>query len=308
MVRVEPRPELTTDGVRAGTRWLLTTFAVLTLLAVNQLLFLADVADRYWAWTIHTEASAAFVGAAYGAGFVLSVLSLRMSRWSEIRIPIMTVTAFTVLTSVATIVHMHRLHLTSGGLIAQLAAWLWLAVYLVIPLACILVIARQERSSGPADGIDRPMPEWLVWVLAGEGVVLSCVGAVLFLGGMTVHHHESPLTAFWPWSLTPLSAMVIGAWLLAFGLAAEMAIQEFDLGRLFVSGVTYTAFGLFELVALIWHWPQVDPRDPYLWAYLALLVAIVVTGGYGWRAARHRPADRTRRDSRPVGRTSSGAE
>ena len=293
MVRVEPGPQLTTDGVRAGTRWLLTAFAVLTLLAVNQLLFLADVADRYWAWTIHTEASAAFVGAAYGAGFVLSVLSLRMSRWSEIRIPIVTVTAFTVLTSVATIVHMHRLHLSSGGTIAQLSAWLWLAVYLVIPLACILVIARQERGRGPADGIARPMPEWLVWLLAGEGVVLFGVGGVLFLGGMTVHHHESVLTNFWPWSLTPLSAMVIGAWLIAFGVAAAMAIREFDLSRLFVPGVTYTAFGLFELVAVIWHWPQVDPRDPYLWVYLALLVAIVVTGAYGWWAARHGSASPT---------------
>lgn len=290
MVRVLPGPQLTTDGVREGTKWLLRAFAVLTLLAVNQLLFLADVADRYWAWTIHTEASAAFVGAAYGAGFVLSVLSLRMSRWSEIRIPIITVTAFTVLTSVATIVHLHRLHLSSGGTIAQLAAWVWLAVYLVIPLACILVIARQERGRSPVDGIVRPMPEWLVWLLAGEGLVLFAVGAVLFLGGMTVHHHEADVTSFWPWSLTPLSSMVIGAWLLAFGLAAAMAIRAFDLGRLFVPGVTYTAFGLFELVAVIWHWPQVDPRDPYLWAYVAVLVLVVVTGGYGARAARRRPA------------------
>ena len=59
---------------------------MLTLLAVNQLFVLADVADRFWAWTIHTEMTAAFIGAAYAAGFVLSVLALRQDRWSRIRI------------------------------------------------------------------------------------------------------------------------------------------------------------------------------------------------------------------------------
>jgi hypothetical protein len=299
MSRVEAELRLGPDGVRRGTRWLLIAFAVLTLLAVNQLFLLADVADVYWAWTIHTEQTAAFVGAAYAAGFVLSVVSLRMTRWSDIRIPIVTVTAFTVLTAVATVVHAHRLNLTSGGAIAQLSAWVWSVVYLVVPVWCVVVVLRQERGRGPVDPVARPMPEWLLWALAGEGIVLFAVGTVLFLGGMTVHHHlATDVTSFWPWSLTPLSSMVIGAWLIAFGLAAAMAIREFDLSRLFVPGVTYTAFGVFEFVAVIWHWPQVSPRDPWLWAYLAVLAVIVGTGAYGWRAARRRPAGQP-----PSGRT-----
>ena len=76
--------------VRAGTRWLLVAFAGLTFLAVTQLLLLADVADRYWAWTIRTELTAAFLGAAYGAGFVLAVASLRQDDWSRIRVPVVT--------------------------------------------------------------------------------------------------------------------------------------------------------------------------------------------------------------------------
>src|SRR5215211_5412088 len=101
--------------VRTGTRWLLRAFAVLTLLAVLQLLLLADVADRYWAWTIRTELTAAFLGAAYAAGFVLSVAALRQHEWSQIRVPLLTVTAFTWLTAIPTLVHLHRLHLLSGG-------------------------------------------------------------------------------------------------------------------------------------------------------------------------------------------------
>src|SRR5215212_5259685 len=179
-----------TGDVRAGTRWLLVAFAVLTLLAVIQLLVLADVADRYWAWTIRTELTAAFLGAAYGGGFILAVVALRQRDWNRIRVPLLTVTVFTWLTAIATVIHLHRLHLMSGGPFARAVAWVWLAVYLVIPLACVLVVARQERRAVPADAVVRPMPGWLTAVLAVEGALLFAAGLALFAGGMTVHHHE----------------------------------------------------------------------------------------------------------------------
>ena len=265
--------------VRAGTRWLLVAFAVLTLLAVIQLLLLADVADRYWAWTIHTELTAAFLGAAYAAGFVLALVALRQETWSRIRVPVITVTVFTVLTSVATLIHLHRFHLTSGGPVARAAAWIWLAVYLLIPLACLVVVARQERRRHRADEVLRPMPGWLTGLLAVEGTVLFAAGAALFAGGMTVHHHEpETAAAFWPWAVTPLSAQVIGAWLVALGVAAALAVRQRDLSALLVSATTYTAFGVCQIVAVLWHWPQLTRHDPWLWAYLTVLVAIVLTG------------------------------
>ena len=281
------------DEVRAGTRWLLWAFAVLTLLAVNQLFVLADAADWLWAWPIQTEMTAAFIGAAYAAGFALSVLALRQDRWSRIRIPLITVTVFTTLTAVATLVHAHRLNMMSGGPVAEAAAWVWLVVYLVIPIACAVVVLRQERRWVRRDRVLRPMPGWLSGILAVEGAVMAAAGSVLFVGGLRVHHHEAAVTMFWPWPITPLSGMVIGAWLIAFAVAAVLVIREGDLATLFVSGVTYTVFGVVELVALIWHWPQVYAGSPWLWAYAALLVAIVGTGGYGWWAARRPlPGDR----------------
>jgi len=280
--------------VRAGTRWLLVAFAVLTLLGVTELLLLADVADRYWAWTIRTEATAAFLGAGYAAGFVLAVLALRQDDWGQIRVPLITVTTFTVFTAVATLIHLHRLHLTSGGSVAQGVAWAWLAVYLVVPVACLVVVARQERHRARAQKVLRPMPDWLTALLAVEGAVLFAAGAVLFAGGLMVHHHVQPGAAdFWPWGLMPLGAQVIGAWLIAFGVAAAMAIFQGDLSRLLVSAVTYTAFGVFELVAVLWHWPQVSRQGPWRWVYLVVLVAIVLTGAYGWWAARRGPKEPT---------------
>jgi len=287
-VASEERPA--SDEVLPATRWLLSGFAVLTLLAVSQLLVLADVADRYWGWTIHNELTAAFLGAAYAAGFVLSVVSLRQGDWSRIRVPLLTVTVFTWITAIATVIHLHKLHLVTGGPFARLVAWVWVAVYLVIPLACVVVVARQERRRVRPENVVRPMAGWLTAVLAAEGVLLFTAGVTLFVSGATVHHHE-PTTAavFWPWALMPLSAQVIGAWLIALGLAAALAIHQRDLSRLLVSGMTYTAFGFFQLVAVIWYWPQLSRHDAWLWAYLGLLVAIIATGAYGWWAARDVP-------------------
>jgi hypothetical protein len=291
------RPVLTEDqqtatDIRRGTTWLLRAFAVLTVLAVVQLLLLADVADKYWAWTIETELTAAFLGAAYGAGFVLAVASLREREWSRIRIPVMTVTVFAWLTAAATVIHLHKVHLVDGGPFARAVAWVWLAVYVVIPIAAVVVVAREELAHrDDVDPVLRPMPGWLRVVTAVQAAALLAAGAALFGGGTTVHHHEPrAAAAFWPWPLAPLGAQIIGAWLLALAFAAGMVIWQRDLGRLLVPAMTYTAFGVFEIVALVWYWPHVDRTDGWLWAYLALLAASVFTGGYGWRAARTEPA------------------
>src|SRR3954468_21309351 len=120
--------EAVADPVRRGTRWLLSAFVGLTSLAVLALLVSPGTANQDFAWSIHMPLTAAFLGAAYAAGCLLSVLSLRQRTWREIRVPLHTVAAFTTLTLVATLIHTHRLHLLDGGVPARAAAWLWLAV------------------------------------------------------------------------------------------------------------------------------------------------------------------------------------
>src|SRR3712207_2850687 len=280
-----PPPEGAAGGLVAGTRGLLAAFAGLTSLAVLALLVFSANARHAFAWGIHMELTAAFLGAAYAAGCVLSVLSLRRGTWREARIPVLTVAVFTALTLVATLIHAHKLHLADGGAIGRAAAWLWVAVYLVVPVACLAVVARQGDVA-PARKVRRPMPRWLVWALGVQGAVLATAGTALFLGGLTVHHSATWITRFWPWELMPLSAQVIGAWLVALAVAAALVIRERDLARLLVPSVAYTVFGVLQLVVLVRHGGEVDAGDPWLAVYVAVLGAAVLTGGYGWRAAR----------------------
>ena len=278
------------DAVRGGTRALLAVFVVFTLLAVNQLLVLGAHTDRWFAWPIAGRANSAFLGAAYGAGTVLSVLALRRARWSDIRVAVVTVTAFTVLTLVPTLAHRHVLSLMAPGAVARLAAWVWLAVYVVVPVAGMFVIVRQGRARPRPEPVRRPMPAALVAVLLTQGVVLSVAGAVLYAGGWGTHVSIAVARPGWPWPITPLTSQVVGAWLLSFGVAVVFAVRERDLGRMLVPAVAYAAFGVVELAVLLWHRgaPGTDPL--WLWVDVAVLATLVPVGVYGARAALSHPA------------------
>jgi hypothetical protein len=130
------------------------------------------------------------------------------------------------------------------------------------------------------------VPPALAGLIAVEGVVLLAAGAVLFAGGLTVHHHVETVTSSWPWEITPLSSQVTGAWLPALGVAAALVLRERDLARLSVAAVTHTAVGVLQLVVVAWHLPQLATGGPWLWVHVAVLVAVTGTGAWGVRASR----------------------
>jgi hypothetical protein len=267
-------------------RLLLGVFSALTALAVGALYVLAEQTDRTFAWTIQPPLTAAFLGAGYAAGCVLVVLSLREPAWAHARVPVLTVLVFVVLTLAATLLHLDRFHLTTGeGPVAVAAAWFWLAVYVVVPLGMIAALWLQERAPGADPPARAPVPRVLRGALAVESVVLTAVGVALFAAPGTA-------TDLWPWPLTPLTARVVAAWLLAFGLATALAAAVGDLRRLRTAAIAYTVFGVLVAGAVLRFADSVAWGDPAAWVFAATTVAVVGTGAAGWRAA---PADGTRR-------------
>ena len=262
-----------------GVRLLLTTFCCLTALAVVALLVLSDQTDRTFAWTIQPPVTAAFLGSGYGAGFVLSMLAVRSADWAEIRVPFLTVLVFTWITTVASFVHLDRMHVITPGTgpIAEPAAWFWLGVYVVIPLGMAAALVRQPRS--PDGGRTVPLPRWLAAALVVQGIVLLAVGAALFV---------SPASAevLWPWPLTPLTARIVAAWLIAFGVATAMSVRDGDLGRLRIATVAYAVFGVLLLTTVVRYQAEVDWSRAAGAAYVAGAVVVVATGVVGWSLSR----------------------
>jgi hypothetical protein len=257
-------------------RALLAAFSVLTLLAVLTLFVLSERTDRLFAWTIKPPVTAAFLGAGYGAGLVLVLLSLRESRWSRIRIPALTILTFTVLTLIATLLHLDRFHFSGSGHLAAFAAWFWTAIYIAVPLIMLVLLWPQERVPGSEPPPGRPVPRTIRIPLAGQALVMLGLGTALFFA-------PGSARTLWPWNLTPLTARVTAAWLLAFGLSAVAASVFGDLDRLRTSTVAYTVFGLLELVVLVRYRGVVQWDRWSAWVLAGLLAAVALTGAAGWR-------------------------
>jgi hypothetical protein len=268
-----------------GTRLLLVIFSGLTLLAFAVLFGLADATERGFAWTIKPPATAAFLGAAYAAGCVLVVLALRKGTWAALRIPFLTILVFTIVTLAATLLHLDRLHFSSDIRTARYAAYFWMGVYLLVPPAMVAVLVVQERRPSPAPD-PLPMPSALAATLLVQGLLLVAVAAALFVV-------PGAATALWPWPLTPLTARVVAAWLLAFGLCAVLAWHSRDLARLDVAAWAYGLLAVLEVVVIIRFAGTVEWSAPAIWVYLAVAASIMVSSVFALVRLR-RPPQRER--------------
>ncbi|HVN13988.1 MAG TPA: hypothetical protein VMT69_18000 [Kineosporiaceae bacterium] len=280
--------------VLRATRALLAVFGVLTFLAVAALFVRPDTTDRFFAWTIQPPVTAAFLGAAYAAGCTLVVLSLRASVWVNARAALVTILVFTALTLWATLVHRDRFHFGDDKVVARGAAWFWLVVYVVVPVALAGVLVLQARTSGADAPRGRPLPRWLAAALAVEGAMMLIIGLSLFV--------RPGLVTVWPWFLTALTSRAIGAWLIAFGVAAVAALVENDLSRLRASAVAYLVFAVAELVVVLRFAHTLRWDATSTWVYLAFLILVAGTAAAGVRltaAVRPDRADPTEPTPRP---------
>ena len=272
-------------GLQASTRVLLLAFVVLTLVATNQLFVLARRTATLFSWTIQPPLSAAFLGASYAAGCVLSVLALRSRSWRDARVPLLTVLVFAALTLLATLLHLDRFHFATPGLVARAAAWIWLGVYVVVPVALLVVVLRQGRAAGPRPTPGRPLPGWLRGLLVLEGAVLVAVAVAL----LVVPGVAGP---WWPWALTPLTARMIAAWLAALGVAALVSLRD-DLARVRIPAVAFVVFALLQGLALVLYGGAVRWASGSAAVYVVALVVSLATGVAGLLLARSSTSRRT---------------
>jgi len=271
----DPAANLAFKPLVPGMRWLLYAAAVLVLLAGFQLFVFTERSDTFFAWTILNPLAAAFLGAAYWASVAIEALAGRQLVWANARIAVPTVLVFTVLTLVASLLHLDKFHLGAAFAAGtRVVTWAWLAIYVLVPLLMVFVLIVQARTPGSDPIRQAPLPRWVRAVLAGQAVVLLGVGVALFA-------LPDQASEFWPWTLTPLLAQVTGAWLISLGVAAVHAQYERDARRLRPAAVGYLLLVVLQVIALA--------RYPALFAwgsaagvsYVIVLGSMLVVGAAG---------------------------
>ena len=177
----QPRTPAGGDRVVPAMRWLLGLAAVLVFLAGVQLfLFPLDTETRF-AWTIPVPMTAVFLGAAYWSAVGLELSGAVARRWAVARVAVPAVFVFTVLTFVATIIHMHKLHLAPELPLATRAmAWVWLGIYAGVPVLMALAWYLQSRA-GTAVPPPSGLPPVLRAMLAVLAVGLLALGVALYV-------------------------------------------------------------------------------------------------------------------------------
>ena len=229
---------------------------------------------RYFAWTIKSPLTAAFLGANYWAAIVLEVLAARQRMWARVRVAFVPVLVFTFVTLVVTLVHLDRFHLHGGAFVTRLSTWLWLAIYIAVPPAMIVLGARQLRVSGADPERSHRFPAFFGRAVAAEAVVLTGLGAALLIAPLST-------ASIWPWALTPLTGRVIGAWLFGMGLGAAQAAREDDFERARIAFVAFGVAVLLQLVALARYGGELDWSSVSGIAYLAVLLGVLALSVFG---------------------------
>ena len=188
--------------------------------------------------------------------------------WIHARIAPIGALLFTGLTLLATLIHLDRFHLDSP------IGVFWVAIYAVAPPGMLVLLIRQWRMPGADADRTQPLVTWLRLLLGMQSLILVPLGAALFVAPTLM----GPL---WPWTLTPLTARAIGAWLIAVGAGMVQAIWENDLDRVRIALVSFALYGALQLVAIVRYPETINWSSPQAWLYAAFPVILLVSGGVG---------------------------
>lgn len=259
----------------SGMRTMFVVSCVTVSLAGFQLFVLTEYTDRFFAWTIDVPLTAAFLGASYWGSFALVFVASRQHTWVRARVAVAGVWLFTVLTLIATLIHIDLFRMDS------VFGWAWLIVYLVVPLGYGVFSGLQLRIAGSDPPRQAPLPTWLRLVLGVQAAIMLIWGATLFLVPQAT-------VVLWPWALTPLTGQAIGAWLIGIGVTAAQMCWENDFGRVYAGMAGLAVLGALQLLALARYGGTVDWSGAGGWIYLLFVLSVLSVGMYGWLEARRR--------------------
>lgn len=253
-------------------RLVLALGAVLSLLAGIQLFLLPGRTDDFFAWTIGTRSSAAFLGAFYWGSVAIAFTSFRRREWARARVGLYGLLAFFWVTLAATLAHLDRFHLGEGGTAARISAWAWLLVYVTIPPLTTAALALQWRIRGDDPAAGAPMPATQRLVIAAIGAALVVLAVVLFVAPGTA-------AEIWPWQLTPLTARASSAWVVGLGVILLTMAWDGDLERCVPAAAGIVGLPVLLAVALV------RLRGDVSWtagaAYVVVLAVLWLVAGIG---------------------------
>jgi hypothetical protein len=255
-------------------RWLLLVGSGLGAIAGTQLFIGTEHTDRYFAWTIQSHLTAAFLGAMYYSAILLLVVSALEPFWARARIATFVLFSVATLVLIAVLAHLDLFHTDSDRAVTVVGTWAFIGTYAVLPVVLAVGIVRQLRVPGTDPARVAPLPTWFRVGLAIQAAIMLSVGTGLLIAPDT-------MDAVWSWELTPLTGRAVGAFAFSTGVAAALGVRENDWIRIRAPIYSYTAAAALEFVALARYGDEVNWDSITAWAYVVFLGSALVFGIYG---------------------------
>lgn len=280
-------PSLRDDRILPFTRVLAAVVTAILVTAWVVLYLWPEQTDRRFAWTVEPTMTPMLMGAGYGSAALFWARVMAGRRWHTVGLGFLATTVFTWMLLVATLLHWDKFHHGTG------VFYLWLWVYIVTPVVVPAVWAwNRRRDPGVPDVDDPRFPAPVVTALYVSGLAMLAIAVWLFV-------FPSSAIDVWPWSLTPLTARTVAAFVALPGVSWLVIARD---GRWSATKavVETLAIGLvLLLVAVARAWGEFDTDRPLTWAYVGglagTLAALVVW--YAWMERISSRLSRTQTDA-----------
>jgi hypothetical protein len=202
------------DRILLQTRLVLIVVIPFLLLAFLILYIFPDLSGERFAWGIKPHMTALFIGSGYLGGAYMFVFAIFGRRWHRIKAAFPPVTTFTVAMLLATFLHWDRFDIN------HFPFQLWLILYIVTPfLIPYLWIKNRVTDPGTPEHDDLEVPAFAKWAFLSFGVAAIFWAVIMF---------AFPQFAIdiWPWTLSPLTARVLGGWFSLLGVGGLFTSRD----------------------------------------------------------------------------------
>jgi hypothetical protein len=252
------------DAVLAVTRWLALFIIPFLVVAATLLYVWPNNTGQTFAWTIKPSMTAMMLAAAYMGGIYFFARVAAVHQWHTIKAGFLPVTAFASLLGIATILHWDRFNHS------HISFFTWAALYFTTPFLVILVwLANRSHDKHRAEPGDVLIPVTARVIIGVVGTVTLLVSGLLFL-------FPQMMIQAWPWTITPLTARVLGAMftlpgLVGMGIAFE---PRWSAARIILQSQCFSI--LMILIAAARAWGDFQPANPITWFFIGGLAGLLI--------------------------------
>jgi hypothetical protein len=267
------------DAVLPVTHWL-ALFIIPFLIAAAILLYIwPNNTDKTFAWTIKPSMTSMMLAASYMGGIYFFARVVAARQWHTIKVGFLPVVTFAGLLGIATILHWDRFNHS------HVSFFTWAALYFTTPFLVVAVwLANRTRDTHQAG------PGEILLPLIAR-LIIGLVGAVTLLVSLLLFLLPQLMIQVWPWTLTPLTARVLGAMfalpgVVGLGIAFE---PRWSAARIILQSQSFSI--LMILIAAARARADFHLANPLAWLFvggLAGLLLLIVLLYAGMEIARPR--------------------